>query len=142
MTLPPNENPRLIHDETGTQRLIGYVVDVRDAGCAKVWLDLGKQHLNRHGVMHGGIAATLLDSASGTAGSLSVDVDGKVPFLTISLTTQFVAPGRTGRVTATANVTGGGRNLLYISGELRHEDGTLIATSTGVFKRVPPDKLT
>jgi len=74
-------------------------------------------------------------------GSLSVDPTGQHPFLTISLTTQFLAAGQLGRVTATGTIKGGGRSLLYIDAELVHEDGTVIATSTGVFKRVPQEKL-
>ena len=66
---------------------------------------------------------------------------GQHPFLTISLTTQFLAAGQPGRVTATGTIKGGGRSLLYIDAELVHEDGTVIATSTGVFKRVPQEKL-
>ncbi len=132
----------LIRDETGTQTLIGYVVEVSDPEHGKCWLDVGPQHTNRHGVLHGGIAAALLDNASGTTGSLSVNPTGRRPFLTISMTTQYLAPGMPGRVTATGRVTGGGRSLLYITAELVHEDGTLIATSTGVFKRVPEERLT
>lgn len=128
----------LIRDETGTQRLVGYVLDVgqpdRRARCI---LDMDERHLNRHGVLHGGIAATLLDNASGATASLTVDPAGRAPFLTISLVTQFIAPARAGRLTATAEVTGGGRSLLFIAARLEHEDGTLVATSTGVFKRVP-----
>lgn len=131
-----------IRNETGTQRLVGYVVEVgADDGCARCWLDLDARHLNRHNVLHGGISTMLLDSASGATGSMTVDPNGLAPFLTISLTTQFLAPGRPGRVTAKGRITGGGRSLKYISGELHHEDGTLIATSTGVFKRVPQEKL-
>ena len=140
-SLQPDE-AHLIRDETGTQSLIGYVVDVSDPNHGRCWLDVGPQHTNRHNVLHGGIASCLLDNASGTTGSLTVDPSGTAPFLTVSLTTQFVAPGRPGRVTATGTVTGGGRNLLYITGALHHADGTLIATSTGVFKRVPQEKLT
>ena len=33
-------------------------------------------------------------------------------------------------------IVGGGRSLLFLAGELVHEDGTLIATASGVFKRV------
>jgi acyl-coenzyme A thioesterase 13 len=73
---------------------------------------------------------------------LTVDASGKAPFLTISMTTQFIAPGYPGRVCATGTVIGGGRSILYINGVLEHEDGTLIATSTGVFKRVPQERLT
>ncbi|WP_293451188.1 PaaI family thioesterase [Planktotalea sp.] len=132
-----------IRNETGTQKLIGYVIEVGHIdGTARCWLDLDARHLNRHNVLHGGVATMLLDSASGAAGSLTVDDTGKAPFLTVSLTTQFVASGLPGRVTAVGRVTGGGRSLKYITAELHHEDGTLIATSTGVFKRVPQEKLT
>jgi acyl-coenzyme A thioesterase 13 len=93
--------------------------------------------------LHGGIATAVLDNASGTTGSLTVDATGRAPFLTVSLTTQFIAPAGLGkRVTATGRVVGGGRSILYISAELVDEDGRLIATSTGVFKRVPKERLT
>jgi len=137
----PETTAGLIYDETGTQRLVGYVVDVRDGAHGKCYLDVTEDHLNRHGALHGGIAVTLLDNASGTTGSLTLDPTGKAPFLTVSMNTQFIGAGRKGRMTATGSVTGGGRSLLFITAELRHEDGTLVATSTGVFKRVPPEKL-
>ena len=41
-----------------------------------------------------------------------------------------------GRVTATGKVTGGGRNLMFLEGELHDEDGRLLATATGVYKKV------
>jgi len=133
---------REIRNETGTQKLVGYVIDVgaRD-GCARCWLDLDERHLNRHNVLHGGIATMLLDSASGATGSLTVDPTGLAPFLSVSLNVQFLAPGLPGRVTAVGKITGGGRSLKFIEGALHHENGTLIATSTGVFKRVPAGKL-
>ncbi|SNR27473.1 PaaI family thioesterase [Puniceibacterium sediminis] len=133
----------LIEAETGTQRSLGYVLDVGNPdGCARCWLDVAEGHLNRHHVMHGGIAGLLLDSAMGATGSLTVDPTGRAPFLTVSLTTQFVAAARAGqRVTAMGRVTGGGRSLLFIAGELVADDGTLIATASGVFKRVASDSL-
>jgi uncharacterized protein (TIGR00369 family) len=140
--LPQPDEAQLIRDETGTQTLIGYVVDVSDQAHGRCFLDVGPQHTNRHNVLHGGVATCLLDNACGTTGSLTVDASGTVPFLTISMTTQYIAPGRPGRVTATGTLTGGGRSLLYISAVLEHEDGTVIATSSGVFKRVPQEKLT
>ncbi len=131
-----------IRNETGTQRMVGYVIDVGHSdGGARCWLDLDDRHLNRHNVLHGGIASMLLDSASGATGSMSVDPSGRAPFLTVSLTTQFMAPGLPGRVTAIGRLVGGGKSLKYIAAELTHEDGTLIATSNGVFKRVPQARL-
>lgn len=125
----------LIHGETGTQSLIGYVLDVGDRAGAVCWLDLDDRHLNRQGILHGGLAATLLDSAMGATGSLTVDATGRHPFTTLSLTVSYLAPGLPGRVTATGRVTGGGRATLFIEGALRHENGTLIATATGVFRK-------
>lgn len=133
------DQPGIIRDETGAQRLIGYVLDVgKGDGLARCWLDLDARHLNRHDVLHGGIAASMLDNASGAAGSLSLDPTGRHPFQTISMTINFIAPGRPGRITATARITGGGRMTKFIEAELRHEDGTLIATSSGVFRPIRP----
>ena len=131
----------LVRDETGAQRLVGFVVDLGAGdGRARCWLDLGPQHLNRHGVLHGGISATLLDAASGFTASLSVDPRAEALFLTVALDAQFVSPARSGRVTATGRVTGGGRSLLFVAAELRAEEGALVASSTGVFKRVPEER--
>ncbi|SLN23672.1 Thioesterase superfamily protein [Roseivivax jejudonensis] len=128
----------VIADETGAQRALGYVIDVGDPESARCWLDVTEAHTNRHDVLHGGIASLLLDSAMGATGSLTVDPAGRAPFLTVSLTTQFLTPARAGeRVTAVGRITGGGRSLLFIAGELRADTGTLVASATGVFKRVP-----
>ena len=130
--------PGIILAETGAQRLVGYTLDVgqpdRRARCHLVVDD---RHSNRHGVLHGGIAAMLLDNACGATASLTVDDSGRQPFLTISLNIDFVDAGRQGGVTATGRIIGGGRSLLFVAGELVHDDGTLIATASGVFKRVP-----
>lgn len=132
-----SEAPGIILAETGAQRLVGYVLDVgqpdRRARCRLVVDD---RHTNRHGVLHGGIAAMLLDNACGATASLTLDDSGRRPFLTISLNIDFVSAGRQGDVTATGRIVGGGRSLLFVSGELVQDDGTLIATASGVFKRV------
>ena len=133
----------LIKDETGTQRLIGYVIDVGQPDKrARCTLSVTDHHLNRHNVLHGGIATTMLDSAMGATASLSVDPSGRAPFLTVSLTTQFVAAATVkSKLIATGEIVGGGRSLLFVDGELRDGSGRLIATATGGFKRVPADKL-
>ncbi|GLQ38793.1 hypothetical protein GCM10007908_24130 [Rhizobium albus] len=130
----------IIRDETGTQRLIGYTLDVgqpdRRARCRLV---VDERHTNRHGVLHGGIAAVLLDNACGATASLTLDDSGRQPFLTISLNTDFIGAGRPGGVTATGRVIGGGRSLVFVGADLVQDDGTLIATASGVFKRVPAE---
>lgn len=139
----PEDLPLLIENETGAQRLIGYVLDVsRGDGSARCRLKIEDRHGNRHGVMHGGFCTVLLDNAMGATASLSVDPSGRRPFLTVSLTTQFLRPARIGTtVTATGRITGGGRSLLFLEGTLVDETGTLIATAQGVFKKVPDAKV-
>ena len=132
-----SEAPGIIEAETGAQRMVGYVLDVgqpdRRARCRLV---LDDRHTNRHGVLHGGIAAMLLDNACGATASLTLDDSGRRPFLTVSLNIDFVGPARQGGVTATGRVVGGGRSLLFVAAELVHDDGTLVATASGVFKPV------
>ena len=129
----------IIEGETGAQRLMGYVLDVGGGdGRARCRLTVTAAHTNRHGMLHGGIVATILDNAMGATGSLSRDPGGRHPFLTISLNTQYLAPAREGEtLVATGRISGGGRSILFIEGELRAEDDRLIATATGVFKPVP-----
>ncbi|MEM7710050.1 MAG: PaaI family thioesterase [Pseudomonadota bacterium] len=125
----------IIEGETGTQRLLGYVLDIA-GDRALCRLRLTDDHTNRHGALHGGIAATVLDNAMGATGSLTVDETGKAPFLTVSMTINYHSTARAGDLLeAEGWITGGGRSLVFIGGDLKVED-RLIATASGVFKRV------
>lgn len=137
MTSLPPDRTRIIEGETGSQRLVGYVVDLSAGdGQGRCHLDIDDRHLNRHGMLHGGISTMLLDSAMGFTASMSFDPETMSPVLTVSLATQYVAPADAGRVTATGTVAGHGQSVCHVTGALRAEDGRLIATATGVFKRV------
>ena len=84
----------------------------------------------------GGVSALIESRADGQV-ILTVDDSGRQPFLTVSLNIDYVGPALKGGVTATGRVVGGGRSLLFVAADLVHDDGTLIATASGVFKRVP-----
>lgn len=118
---------------SGAQNLIGYDIDF-STGQARIILDIAPQHLNRNGSLHGGIFAMMLDAAAGYAASLSMSDAGNAPLVTLSLTTQFLAPGVGGQVIATGTHKGGGRSIIYADSEMRDEAGTLLATASGVFK--------
>ncbi|MEL7100141.1 MAG: PaaI family thioesterase [Pseudomonadota bacterium] len=125
----------VIRDETGAQTLLGYVVDLTD-GVARSILTIGPQHTNRHGGLHGGIMAAMLDNAMGYAAALEFDPKATPTVMTVSMTTSYLAPAREGTVTATGTVTGGGRSLLFVDGKLESDAGVLLATASGVFKRI------
>ncbi len=121
---------------SGCQNAVGFEVDLSDPdGFARCHLTITEDHLNSQGIVHGGIIAMLLDVACGNTASAWFDRDEHPVVLTLSLNTSYVSAVSEGRVTAVARSSGGGRKLAYVNGELHAEDGTLIATAAGVFKR-------
>ncbi|CUH87870.1 putative domain 1 [Phaeobacter sp. CECT 5382] len=124
-------------EDPGCQQLVGYetIIDRRDGSCT-VMLDLEPRHLNRVGILHGGMAATLLDVVCGNTASQHFDPENHPTLVTVSLTLSYVAAARSGRVTARAKVTGGGASIVHVFGELRDADNQLLTTATGVFKRI------
>lgn len=133
MILAPRKGPE--GTGSGAQNLIGYDIDF-STGQPRIILDIGPQHLNRNGSLHGGIFAMMLDAAAGYAASLWLSEAGNAPLVTLSLTTQFLAPGVGGQVIATGIHKGGGRSIVYANSEMRDEAGTLLATGTGTFKAI------
>ncbi|MCH2393904.1 MULTISPECIES: PaaI family thioesterase [Oceanibaculum] len=119
---------------SGYQELMGYrLVEWRE-GYAVLELDIGPQHLNRAGVLHGGVPASLIDTISGFCGCYC-PIPGQVRrCVTLSLTTQYLGQASKGTLRTTARVTGGGRKIFFVAAEVTAEDGTLVATGTGTFR--------
>jgi len=133
----PSPPPDPSAGESGARDLIGYQIDLSAAdGSARIVLDVAARHLNRNGSLHGGIVAMLLDSAAGYAVSRRLSAAGGAPVVTVTLTTQYLAPAREGRVVATGRCAGGGRKLLCSDAELRDAAGALLARASGVFKSI------
>ena len=91
----------------------------------------GEEHYNPIGVVHGGYAATLLDSALGCA--VHTTLEAGAAYTTLSLETKFVRPilRDTGRVRAAAVVTYRGRRQATAEAKLvAVETGKLLGTAT------------
>jgi uncharacterized protein (TIGR00369 family) len=110
------------------------LVDV-GSGHAAFEINLDGRHLNRQGSLQGGVAATLLDAACGYAGLTAHEGGQLGNAVTVMLTISYMRRAKSGRLRATATVTKMGRSVYFSSGELRDEDGQLIATAQGSFKR-------
>jgi uncharacterized protein (TIGR00369 family) len=107
------------------------VVDVGD-GEATFEGEPGEEHFNPIGVVHGGYAATLLDSAMGCA--VHTTLPAGVGYTTQTLETKFVRPiGRdAGTVRAEGRVVHRGRRQATTEGRLiAAETGKLLAHGTG-----------
>ena len=118
---------------SGFARLIGYRLMRWELDYAEVVLEIGSQHLNRGGVAHGGALTSLIDTACGFAGCWAPPGESRAA-VTLSLTTSFLAPAKSGRLFATARKTGGGRGVFFASAEIRDAAGVLIAHGDGVFR--------
>jgi len=106
-----------------------------EPGIVRLRLDPRAELENSWGSMHGGVLMTLLDVALASAGrSLDEDCNGA---LTVEMKVNFIAAA-TGTMLAEGRAQWAGRSLLFSEGELRSEDGTLLAKATGTFKLLYP----
>ena len=90
--------------------------------------------LNRSGVVHGGVLATLLDNAAGMSGMWCSVPGNKRYGMTLSLTTNYVGQAKTGAMIATGTRAAGGSKIFFADSEVRTEGGVLLAKGSGVFR--------
>jgi uncharacterized protein (TIGR00369 family) len=100
-----------------------------DGGEAVVTLELAPHHLNNRGVVHGGVLASLLDSALGAAVISAIPEEWWCA--TISLSVQFLEGARRGLLEADARVIRRGGRVAFAEGQVRDETGRLVAAAQG-----------
>jgi uncharacterized protein (TIGR00369 family) len=101
---------------------------------AEFALELEPRHLNRQGILQGGLTATLLDAACGYAGLFVAPGSAPMHAATLALSINYVSASRQGTLHAIGKRAGGGRNIYFSHGEVRGSDGVLVATGQGTFK--------
>ena len=91
-----------------------------------------RRHLNINGVVHGGVYATILDTAMGAA-VVTLLGDDEVT-ATTSLYIEFLRPSREGqRLTARGEVVRRGRHLAFVEGNLFDGEGTRLSQAHGTW---------
>ena len=93
-------------------------------GRAGLSLDVTDDHLNEAGTLHGGVLATLVDTAMGQAVRSSTGEDD-VP-ATSQLTVTYLRPGRPGTVVVTATVRTQGEHLTVCEADVEQGDRALV----------------
>jgi len=122
---------------SGYRRLIGYRTKVWREAYGEVEMAIGSEHLNSLGVVHGGVYASLLDASLGHAVSFCATPGHARYSTTVSLTTTFVAAVSSGTLTAVGRIDGIAGRLVTASGEVRDQDGRLVALGRGSFLYFP-----
>jgi uncharacterized protein (TIGR00369 family) len=113
----------------GIARLLGFTLTRVEPGFVDAVLETRDDMTNPMGTVHGGVAATLLDTVMGCA--VHTVLDEGESYTTTDLHVRYVravAPGTT--LTATGSVTHRGRRLATGEGRLVDDRGRLVAHGT------------
>jgi len=116
---------------------LGIEVDAIGDGKATLSVKLQPDFTNSFGTAHGGLIMSLMDVALCTA-ARSQHPDS-IGVITVDLSLQFIGVGK-GKLVADARVLKPGRNTVFTEGEIRNEDGSLVAKAIGTVRVRVADK--
>jgi len=118
----------------GFHKEVGFRVDpaeTRDGHC-EVGGRVEARHLNVNGVVHGGVYATILDTAMG--GALLTLLHPDETTATTSLYVEFLRPAQEGAVLrAKGEVVRRGHHLAFVEGNLYDGEGTRLSQAHGTW---------
>jgi uncharacterized protein (TIGR00369 family) len=101
-------------------------------GSARLSLPIEPHLTNSIGTVHGGVIMSLLDVALCTAArTLHPDSLGVI---TIDMSTSFIGGGSGARLLAEARVLKNGRSMIFVEGEAKNEDGSLVAKAIATVR--------
>lgn len=86
------------------------------------------------GVLHGGVTATLIDTAMAFA--VRTYLTDTEPTATIDLTVHYLRPHVEGKAICTARVVRPGKRIFTVSAEVHNEVGKLIATGLSTYTKL------
>jgi len=94
-------------------------------GAAEVAFEAGAHHVNLQGLVHGGLLATLADTAMGLAVRTVLEPGRR--HVTVQLGVEFLSPGRPGRIVARGRAVKVGRQLGFAEADVVDARGRLLA---------------
>ena len=122
------------------QHYVGITVLQLGGGKSLLQLELEKHHFNLYGIPHGGVHATLLDIAMGTAASFPDESGREVDSVTLNLSVDYIAPPTSKVLIAKGEVTKKGKSIAYCTAEIFDKDEKLIASGRSIFKLYDREK--
>ena len=149
----PMQTAAGVHGKTGLQFLqamvageiavppimqtLAYTLTAVDQGFARFECEPAEFHYNPIGVVHGGLACTLLDSAMGCA--VMTTLDEKSAYTTVQLNVNLTRgiTVNTGRLIAESRIVQRGARIAVADGKLIDAKGTLFAHSTTTCMIMP-----
>tara|TARA_R110000796_G_scaffold74374_1_gene167086 strand:- start:44393 stop:44848 length:456 start_codon:yes stop_codon:yes gene_type:complete len=123
-------------------KLVGFDLNVIEAGTTEGWLTLKQEHQQQTGLVHGGVTATVADIVAGFAAYTVVPEDHHV--VTGEIKISYFAKGKGDRLHAIGKVIKQGRKLNFCEAEVWCLDGekrTLIAKATTTMATIFPEDI-
>ena len=114
----------------GFAALLGAEASATGEGSASVSFEAREEHLNPAGTLHGGVLATLVDTAMGMAVRTATGEDD-VP-ATSQLTVTYLRPGKPGPLSVRAQVRSRGEHLTVCDADVE-QDGKELAHAVATF---------
>ncbi|HEY0833352.1 MAG TPA: PaaI family thioesterase [Azospirillum sp.] len=123
----------------GFNRLLGFRLAEWAPDHAVLEVTIRPDLLNRSGILHGGVVASMIDAAGGFCGSHTGPTGTGTPgthrrVLTLSLTTSYVGQAAQGVIRATAKRRAGGRRIYVATVEVTDAEGRIIAVGEGTYR--------
>ncbi len=107
-------------------------------GEVDVALEVEDRHRNLLGIVHGGVIATLADTATGLA--YRTVLEPGTQHVTTQLSVTYLAAGRGGRILARGKVVKRGRRTGYAEADVVDERDRLLARASALFAILEGDQ--
>ncbi len=115
-------------------QLIGMeLVDLRPNE-AVIKIEMRDELRQPYGVLHGGVTASLIDTAMAFAVRTHLQEDEATT--SIDLTVHYLRPHTSGTFTCTAKVVRAGKRIFTVAADVENEEGKLIATGLSTYTKI------
>lgn len=115
--------------------LIGMTIASIEFDRCRIELDLGEKHLQPFGIVHGGVLATLIDTATFWAGFMRLPEDAGL--VNVDLKLNYLKAVVGGRLRAEGECLRAGRQISYTTASVYDASGDLVAHGTSTLMALP-----
>ena len=115
-------------------RLIGMTLVDLQPDMAAISIQMRDDLKQPSGVLHGGVTATLIDTAMAFA--VQTRLGPTEATATIDLTVHYLRPHTAGTFTCTARIVRAGKRIFTVSADVRNQNDIHIATAISTYTRL------
>jgi uncharacterized protein (TIGR00369 family) len=140
MTKPTMKNAFDDFNMPPVSKLLGWrMIDAKpEEGVIRIGFEGKTEFCNPSGFIQGGILAAMLDDTMGPAAFIMTG--GKLYTPTITMTVNFISPGKVGAFECEARVVQMGKTVVFVEAKLMDGEGKLIATASSTSRLVETAK--